>query len=226
MTFVQGDALSDESRRVFFADQHAVALHACGDLHVNLLKRASEAGSKAITISPCCYHLTRHQDYQPLSPLGIASSLSLSKSELRIPLQETVTGGKRVHRHRKTEMQYRLGFDLILKQCLRLQEYVSIPSIKKSQLSLGFEHFCLWAAKQKSIQLPELDFVHWQRKGVERFWRMERLSLAQQMFRRPLELWLVYDKAMYLEHRGYQVSVAQFCEREVTPRNIIIHAKR
>ncbi|MBW7436181.1 hypothetical protein, partial [Escherichia coli] len=54
----------------------------------------------------------------------------------------------------------------------------------------------------------------------------EKLSLVQQGFRRLLEMWLVCDKALFLEEQGYQVSVNEFCPREVTPRNLLIHAKQ
>lgn len=55
---------------------------------------------------------------------------------------------------------------------------------------------------------------------------MERLSLIQQVFQRPLELWLVLDQALYLEENGYLVSVNEFCPEEDTPRNILIQAKK
>ncbi|MGR5470555.1 methyltransferase, partial [Vibrio astriarenae] len=93
MTFIQGDAFDAKAKAVFKPTQHAVALHACGDLHVRLMQYGCERGVAAMTISPCCYHLIQEAQYQPLSELGKASSLTLSKQELRIPLQQTVTGG-------------------------------------------------------------------------------------------------------------------------------------
>jgi hypothetical protein len=121
-------------------------------------------------------------------------------------------------------MSYRLGFDELLRAELGLMDYLPIPSIKKSQLSEGFVAFCQWAAQQKGIELPNVDYTRFQHCGEQRFWAMERLSLVQSGFRRLLELWLVLDKAMYLEERGYQVTLSEFCKRDVTPRNILVHA--
>tara|TARA_Y100001956_G_scaffold82026_1_gene101417 strand:- start:1840 stop:3033 length:1194 start_codon:yes stop_codon:yes gene_type:complete len=226
MTFVQGDALSDIAEAVLNPNQHAVALHACGDLHVSLIEKGAHQQLPAMTIAPCCYHLIQSNSYQPLSKAAKQSELRLSKTELRIPLQETVTGGQRVKRHRFQEMSYRLGFDLLLRNQCAVNTYIPIPSIKKSQLSEGFEAFCHWAAEQKQITLPEVDFNQYQQLGEQRYWHMERLSLVQQVFRRGLELWLVMDKALYLTEQGYQVSLREFCAKEVTPRNILIHAFR
>ncbi|WP_322802829.1 methyltransferase [Vibrio alfacsensis] len=223
MTFIQGDAFDLQAKAVFKPNHHAVALHACGDLHVRLMQYGSECGVAAMTISPCCYHLIQGNHYQALSQQGRASSLSFSKSELRIPLQQTVTGGERVRRHRQQEMIFRLGFDLISRRVLGFKEYQAVPSIRKSQLSDGFESLCHWAAEQKGWTLTaNVDFDQFEREAEQRFWHMERMSLVQLVFQRPLEIWLALDKALYLEERGYRVRLAEFCAKSVTPRNILI----
>lgn len=226
MQFVQGDAFSPDADRLFHTQQHAVALHACGDLHVTLMQKAAHFGLPALTLSPCCYHLIRHDEYQPLSAQGKASKLRLTRQDLRIPLQETVTGGERVKRHRFQEMVYRLGFDLLRRNTLNIQEYQPLPSIKKSMLAAGFKAFCLWGASHQQWALPESDWEKYQQQGEQRFWQMERLSLLQDLFRRPLELWLVMDRAEYLREQGYRATIHEFCERSVTPRNLLIHAER
>lgn len=224
MNFVQGDAFSESAGDVFNSNQHAVALHACGDLHVELVKKSVSHGLPAVTISPCCYHLIRDENYQAMSSIAKSSALVLSKSDLRIPLQETVTGGERVKRHRQLEMSYRLGFSQLLKSELNIDEYIPVPSIKKSELSEGFESFCQWASEVKEITLgSDIDFESYFAQGETLFWEMEKLSLVQQVFRRPLEIWLALDRAIYLQEQGYEASIEEFCERSVTPRNLLIH---
>ncbi|ENM5888439.1 methyltransferase [Vibrio mimicus] len=228
MHFVQGDAFANDSVNLFEPVTHAVALHACGDLHVRMLQYATSAGVEAISFSPCCYHLTHDEHYQAMSSVAQNSALKLTRQELRLPLQETVTGGERVKRHRQQEMIYRLGFDALLSQQLGFSSYVSVPSIQKSQLSLGFAAFCAWASKEKgiSLDLECADFAYFEHIGFQRFWQMERVSLVQEGFRRLLEIWLVLDKALYLQEKGYHVSVSEFCERQVTPRNLVVNAHR
>ncbi|MBU2934026.1 methyltransferase [Vibrio cyclitrophicus] len=224
MTFVQGDAFTEDAEEVFNIDQHAVALHACGDLHVELVKKSVFHGLPAVTISPCCYHLIRDDVYQAMSCVARSSALTLSKSDLRIPLQETVTGGERVKRHRQLEMSYRLGFCQLLKAELGIDEYIPIPSIKKSELSEGFESFCGWASEVKGMSLGAgINFGLYLEQGEALFWEMEKLSLVQQVFRRPLEIWLALDRAIYLQEQGYEASIEEFCERSITPRNLLIH---
>jgi hypothetical protein len=40
-----------------------------------------------------------------------------------------------------------------------------------------------------------------------------------------IELWLVLDRVLYLEQFGYRVTLSEFCEKQITPRNILIQAK-
>ena len=225
ITFVEGDAFAEKSRDLIQKEQHAVALHACGDLHVGLLKKGVEVSCRAISISPCCYHLIQTEEYQPLSKRARLSELVLSKRDLKLPLQESVTAGNSVRQQRFTEVPYRLGFDALQKYLLSSSSYLPIPSVPKAELQLGFESFCRWAALQKELVLPaDVDFPYWQRFGKERFDWIQRLELLRQAFRRPLELWLILDRVCFLEEHHYHVHFGTFCSKPLTPRNILIQA--
>lgn len=227
MTFVQGDAFSADSEQYIVPEQHAVALHACGDLHVSLLSRVARKKGQAVSVSPCCYHLIRGHAYEPMSAVARNSQLSLSKQDLKLPLQETVTAGNRVRNLRFLEVSYRLGFDSLQRNIRGQDSYLPVPNVQKALLNEGFEAFCRWAAGQKQLPLlGNIDFAVWQNEGEQRYHWVERLELVQQVFRRPLELWLVYDRACFMEEAGYRVSVGTFCDKPITPRNILIHAER
>lgn len=223
MTFVNLDVFEAKIEKHIHSEHHAVALHACGDLHVRLVELAAKHQVSALSFSPCCYHLIKGDCYRPLSQLGRRSCLRLSKQDLRIPLQQTVTGGQRVSHARQQEMTYRLGLDLIWRDA-GSTTYVPVPSIKKSQLNDGFEAFCRWASREKAIPLLDVDFDDYLQRGMQRFFQMERLSLSQQIFQRALELWLVLDKVLFLEQHGYRIEMSHFCNYQTTPRNILVKA--
>ncbi len=226
MTFVQGDALSAQSSQLIKPKQHAIALHACGDLHVNLLKQGIVNHIDALTISPCCFHLTKLESYSGLSALAKQSKLILSKEDLRLPLQETVVAGQRTLHHREQEMCFRLGFNALQQHINKTEAYLAIPSIKKSLLSHGFVAFCHWAAEKKQMVLTEdIDYSLWLERGKAAFIVMEKCDLIQHLFKRALEIWLCLDRTILLEESGYEVRIGQFCLKEETPRNIVIQAR-
>jgi len=91
----------------------------------------------------------------------------------------------------------------------------------------GFADFCRWAAQQKGLTLPEqVQWEGWEAAGWRRLAEVQRLELVRHLFRRPLEVWLVLDRLMLLEEAGYRVRLGTFCERELTPRNLLIRAMR
>lgn len=226
-TFVQADAFSLSAQALIKQCSHAVALHACGDLHVALLKGCVALKTPDVSVSPCCYHLIHDDIYQPLSSLAKRSSLRLDKNALKLPVQETVTAGNATKERRYQEMTYRLALDSLLSHQLQSRAYIAIPSIKKSSLKQGFESFCRKACQQKGFILnQDIDFDYFLRQGERRFLQVEKMETMRTLFRRPLELWLVLDRALYLSENGFDVKVSQFCSKELTPRNLLINARR
>ncbi|MBU77490.1 methyltransferase [Pseudoalteromonas sp. MEBiC 03607] len=225
MQFSQANVLTDDVTEYFKEQQHAVALHACGRLHQTFLQQASDAKTQQISFSPCCYHLFTDNDYQAMSEPAKQSLLALTHRDLKLALQETVTAPSRVDKVRKTEVEWRLGFDALRKSITAEQHYVSVPSVNKAIFSDSFKSFCLWAAEKKSLSLPEdIDYHDFLAIGKQRKRVTERVELVRHVFRRAIEVWLVLDRALYLQQQGYQVTVSTFCEKQLTPRNILIQA--
>ncbi len=205
----------------------ALALHACGSLHGQLLRFAGASGPQSLALSPCCYHRIPEPVYRPFSSAGRACDLQLERQDLQLAVRETVTGGRRIRRLRDLEVAWRLGFDSLQRELRRVDSYLPLPSIAKGLLSGRFEEFCHWACATKGLNLPQVvDFSRHEAMGWERLSLVRRLELIGHLFRRPLEVWLVLDRALFLESRGYRVQVGEFCSRTLTPRNLLIRAER
>ena len=207
--------------------QHAVALHACGDLHVRLLKLATESSTQAISFSPCCYHLIEAKHYQPLSEVAKQARFRLSRHDLQLPLQQSVIANERQLALRHQEISWRLGFDSLQRDATGSGCYLPIPSIKRSQLSASFTDFCHWAAAQKKVDISTVDDLEkYLQIGRERQRLTRRIDLVAHLFRRVLEHWLILDRICFLEQHNYQVAVVEFCANSITPRNSLIQAQK
>lgn len=225
-TFQQADVLKGEADHCIDADCHALALHACGDLHLRLIDLAKSFKPAQLTISPCCYHLTEQRTYLPCSEQGKNSQLTISKQILKLAVSKQATTGKRQSQLSEQEVWWRLAFDELQKHCLKTNNYFPLPSFPKTLLSGEFKAFVCWAMQEKSLHfgLPKQlqPFLDLAQKRLEKVRRMELIS---QFFVRPLELWLVYDRVLSLEESGYKVKLSTFCNESVTPRNLLIQAK-
>lgn len=219
--------LQDVMADVAISAEHTpVALHACGDLHVRLLQVASAAGCKQLALAPCCYNRIQGNTYQPLSDAGRASTLLLSLDDLGLPLSETVTAGKRVRLQRDTSMARRLGFDQLQRLLRGCDEYLPTPSLPTHWLDKPFADYCRELARLKGLSTGEQNWAALEAHGWQRLAEVRNLELVRGLFRRPLELWLVLDRALFLSERGYRVEVGSFCDPTLTPRNLMVLAER
>ncbi len=219
--------LQDVMAAVTISAEHTpVALHACGDLHVRLLQLASAQGCKQLALAPCCYNRISARTYQPLSEAGRASTLRLSIEDLGLPLSETVTAGKRVRQQRDTSMARRLGFDQLQRQLRGCDEYLPTPPLPPAWLNVPFADYCEALASRKGLSTGQQDWAALEAYGWTRLAEVRNLELVRGLFRRPLEIWLVLDRALFLKEQGYRVELGSFCDAALTPRNLMVLAER
>lgn len=224
---LQQDVLADDCDERLTKEHTPVALHACGDLHVRLLQLASRNGCPQLAVAPCCYNRIAGMHYQPLSAAAQGSGLQLSRDDLGLPLSETVTAGARVRRQRNQSMAWRLAFDLLQRQLRGIDEYLPTPSLPSDWFSKPFAHFCHDLAALREVPAPgEQGWSALEARGWQRLAEVRNLELLRNLFRRPLELWLLLDRALYLQEQGYHVKLGTFCDYQLSPRNLLLLAER
>ncbi|TVP91405.1 MAG: methyltransferase [Pseudomonadaceae bacterium] len=221
------DVLQPPAWRYLKPEQSVVALHACGDLHTTLLRQVVAQGCRQLALSPCCYNRTQAEQYRPLSDSAQQASLQLTRDDLALPLQSTVTAGQRDRRLRDQSMAWRLGFDLWQRDARGVDTYLPTPSRPQSALQQPFADFCQDLAQHHQLHLPPPpDWAVLERAGWERLAVVRNLELLRAVFRRPLEIWLLLDRLLWLQQSGYRVQLGQFCPESLTPRNLLLLAER
>ncbi|WP_285960550.1 methyltransferase [Pseudomonas tohonis] len=221
------DVMACNTATLLHPEHTAIALHACGDLHVRLLHLASDQGCGQLAVAPCCYNRIDEAQYRPLSAAAQGSSLRPDRRDLRLVQSETVTAGARVRRQRDLSMARRLAFDLLQREQRGIDLYLPTPSLPVSWLEKSFERYCHDLAELKGLATPaSRDWDRLEAQGRERLAQVRNLELLRALFRRPLEVWLLLDRALFLQERGYRVQAGRFCEHRLTPRNLLLLAER
>ncbi|WP_412479544.1 methyltransferase [Azonexus sp. IMCC34839] len=218
--FVHADALQVEAWPQ--AGQHAVALHACGELHRRLIRRGAQRGVPGLDVAPCCYYRGVDEYYEPMSgPL----QLQLSRDDTRLAVTETVTAKPREARLRDQALAWKLGFDAYRRQVTGLG-YRTFKPVPDRWLRASFGEFMRHMVEREGLPaFPGASSAEFERAGWQRQREVMRYSIVRHAFRRALETWLVLDAAVYLEKSGYSVTLSRFCERRLTPRNLLISAR-
>lgn len=203
--------------------RHAVALHACGDLHRTLVAQAARQGLVALDLAPCCYYRGVHGAYAPMSGTLLNT---LTAEDARLAVTELVTASPRQARQRDREMAFKLGFDAWRRLESGVDGYKNFRPVPAAWMRGSFAGFMALMGGREGLAAPgalQMDVL--ERRGRERQREVMRLSVLRHAFRRPLEIWLALDLAMRLENDGYSVSLGRFCERRLTPRNLLISAR-
>lgn len=220
--FLCQDALT--ATGCFLPNQHAVALHACGNLHRTLIRDGAEAGVARFDVAPCCYHRGVADFYQPLS--GVLQT-GLTRDDTRLAVTETVTASPRLRRQRDKEMAWKLGFDALRRVVTGEASYRSFKPVPAAWFRDDFAGFARQMAQREGLLLAtQTALAEFEQAGWRRQREVMRLSIVRHAFRRSLEVWLVLDLAMFLERQGYDVQLGSFCARQLTPRNLLISAQR
>jgi len=203
---------------------HVVALHACGELHRNLVRRANAAQITALDIAPCCYANGVDDRYVSFNP---ETQLSLSRDDLRLAVTEPGTSSAAALRLRDQEMAWKLGYDSWRRKVLGADVYLPIKPIAKHWLKLSFVDFCRQLAQRDDLSLDnansydEFENIGWQRQQ-----QVMALSVVRFAFRRAVEVWLALDMAVHLQRNDYDVTLGTFCDVTVSPRNMLLSARR
>lgn len=221
--FDVADVLAPEAA-ASLAGAHVIALHACGDLHRRLIDLAAPAGARALDVAPCCYPLGADDVYRPR---GGDSALRLDRNALRLSVTGTVTASPRMAAESERLSAWKLAF-----VALREARAPGVPyrTFKPTPATWGhrdFRFFLQALAAREGFDLdPQLDFAAAEAAGWARHRAVRRLQLPRQACRRAIELWLLSDLALALENDGFSVELHRFCPRELTPRNILVSARR
>jgi hypothetical protein len=222
--FLAADVLCDAARnRTWIDGRHAIGLHACGELHRALLEAAASARPPALDLAPCCFHKVADAARARLAGVGRLRPLW---DDLRLSVADTATASAREVAMRRREMAWKLGFDALQRRLSDADRHHPLAPLPDDWLRGDFEAFCRHVALRERLELRgTADWDRWEAEGWRRRAEVVRFDQVRKAFRRAIELWLVLDRASFLERCGYSVRVSEFCARSVTPRNLLISAR-
>lgn len=204
------------------AGQHAVALHACGELHRHLIRDGVDKGVGSFDVAPCCYYRGVAKNYQPLS---VDLKLQLTRDDTRLAVTETVTSSPRETRRRDRAIAWKLGFDAY-RRAVAGDAYRAFKPVPEAWVRAEFADFLGRMAEREGLPPPSIRVAsEFEARGWQRRDEVMRLSIVRHAFRRAIEVWLALDLAGFMAGRAYQVGLGSFCDRRLTPRNLLISAR-
>lgn len=215
------DVLTGAFSRVLQPDDLAVALHACGDLHLALAEQVISDRLHSAVLAPCCFYRTRRLPFAGLSRDGRCSGLRLDRAALSFATCGTAVAPAGTRARLARKQAWHFAFSAWYRRTSGGAWPHPQREISRRTLAGDFTAFCVAMAKRGSVPPPEAaELSRLEADGWRFLSRAFELERVRHPFRRALEIWLLVDRALWLEEAGVDVEIGTFCSPALTPRNV------
>jgi hypothetical protein len=222
LRFVAVDALSPAADAEL-RDRHVLALHACGHLHRRLVADVGALGARALDLAPCCHD----RGTDALLAGASAGDFAPGVVDRRLAVTGFVTASARDRRRTLGLLGWQCALRTIARRCWG-SDSTELPWQRTGPARA--DCFAEWAAPEAVRQgrtLPAAAaLAAFEADGRAEAVAILRASLPRLAFQRPLEVWLVGRLAARLEAQGFSVQLRRFCSASLTPRNLLVSARR
>lgn len=203
-----------------------VGLHTCGSLAVSQIQASAQKKVKTIINLGCCYLKLNGSNEQNISSFAQHNPLLMN------PFALTLACGA----HRKASLE-----DVTYKRSVKYYRYAIHTLLfdhynRSDILSFGNDGPKVYDgsfAQYVKIQFPKFGLTIAQTDEELQSYFEKKLPMIQRMyaagfirdaFSRVLEVYLLLDRAIYLEENNYEVEIVELFDGNISPRNLAIIA--
>ncbi len=199
-----------------------IGLHTCGNFATDMLESCSINKIKNVLNFGCCYSKIRNDQYN----LSSHSNKDL-KFNSRALASATVGFGKttqEIYDFRIRIMNYKFSFYHYVYKKHGIAEFCPMSNSRRSLYSLSFYEFM-----QKSFQKyypglaledeSEVVSFHQSKENKQINSYFQRYYAISRYLGQALEVYLLCDRALYLQEHGYDTEIKEFFDPQISPRN-------
>ena len=223
------DEDSADLKKVFHANSLGLGLHTCGPLANTLIDATINYQTKGLLSFGCCYHKMKSVIDFPLSNFYKENKfpvLNLFGFTLATRSHAEMTFD--TYQTKERVKNYRYALHLFLMRHFNNKTYTDVGECHLSMYWKPF-HFYI------SDKLKHLNLEHnfsdeyldnfYDDPSLQRELRVMFLcNIIRWQLGRALEVYLQVDRCLYLEEHGYEVSLNQYFDEALSPRNLGILA--
>ena len=205
----------------------AIGLHACGELGDALVASAAACGASLALVSCCLQKRTARSRPSLAAPAELAASLDLPRDLLGLSnLASGDTGVEASRAENLAARERRLALHRLLSDAVApLRFGAEIEGLNRRAAHADLDSLVARAFAFRKIAIPSAGAIdaaaQWARV---QYARIRRLSLPRALLARVLELFVLYDRALFLEQRGFAVAAGTLFAPEVSARNLALVA--
>lgn len=220
-----GDAI--EVREYFTNNVLSLGLHTCGNLAVRHLECSIKNHSKVIFNFGCCYPKLNNE-YNISTYAQVNQPLEFSIPALTLATRSHARMSTCALEQKIRVKRFRYTFHLFQ---IHKMEYPEFLTLGNTHHSIYNQDFATYARQQfQRIDLLQRKGSEFSDKQLNDFYNDRQIQFTvrqmilqgvfRDLFGRVIEQYLLTDRAIFLEEHNYQVTMAQYFDEEISPRNI------
>jgi hypothetical protein len=227
LSFYQEDIKSSSKMPFLNNSEMAIGLHTCGNFANNMLNVCLNHNVKKIINFGCCYSKIEDDEYNISS--GSDKELKLNSRALscatlgfeKVPLD--------IYHYRLKIMDYKYSLYHWLFLNYKNKDFKSMSNSRRSLFNLDFEEFSFKALEKFFNHIPfpkvgELNEFYNSKKNQDLLKYFKAYYALSRYFGPLIESYILIDRALYLQEKGYNVEILEVFDPSISPRNKAIIA--
>jgi hypothetical protein len=201
-----------------------IGLHACGSLSNYLIDFYLMNKNNSFINFGCCYHKHQDEDIFNLSNLAKKEELVLSKHSQTLAAKCNSTITPKLYEQRVMVKKFRYAFHFLLEKHFNKSEFIALGNYSKTLYRDGFVKYAQFFLEQLNLELnpQQIEDFYMNESLHKKINFLLKAGILRGLFGRLIEIYIVLDRALYLEQAGCQVRVVEAFEKTLSPRNIAI----
>jgi hypothetical protein len=222
---------NEQIKTTFHSHAFCLGLHTCGRLANDLIKTTALCKAVGLFNFGCCYlklnpqkdlHLSSFDKTTGPLPLTLHALTLATRSHQQISFEDFLL--------KERVKNYRYALHLFIYDELKIKKFIGVGEYPVKKYWEPFPLYALEKLEELGLKKPHLsekklnDFH--QNKDVQRKIRkMFLANIIRWQFGKAIEHYILTDRCLYLEEKGFTVEMAEFFDPALSPRNIGILAR-
>lgn len=208
----------------------SVGLHTCGCLSISHIRYCLDCGEGSLINIGCCYHKLDPENEIHLSKDAKRFPLIINQFALELMVRKNHKRDPKQFDAEWRVQSYRFALHLFLEKYLGLSEFRSAGFAPRRTYRQSFEAYA--KDRLKTMNVDDSKFrnqfqIFFDDLKTQEF--LKKIFAAQAIrwqLARPLEIYLLFDRALFMQEHGWEIEVFQIFDDHISPRNIAIWGKK
>jgi len=197
-----------------------LGLHTCGSLAIDFFKVNEKLDTSFLNFG-CCYGKLNPKSEVNLSEISKKNSLKWSNYALTLATRSNFNQDFDTFLFTKNVKEYRYALDLYIKEELGIKKFLNLGNSPTTLYKKSFKEYVIVNLKNLNLEIisdPELFFNSKYIQNEVK--KMFILTIIRWQLARPLEVYILLDRYFYLIEKNINVSINQYFDESLSPRNI------